>query len=50
MAEGHLPEWTTPSGHHQGWVSNTPQQTGIYLFQLIADNRVLTTRSWMINQ
>jgi hypothetical protein len=50
MAEGHLPEWTTPNGQHQGWVSNTPQQTGIYLFQLIADNRVLTARSWMINQ
>ena len=50
MAEGHLPEWTTPSGHHQGWVSNTPQRAGVYLFQLINGGRVLTTRTWILNQ
>ena len=50
MTEGHLPEWTTPDGHHQGWISDVPSGSGIYLIQLIAEGRVLTTHSWIINQ
>ncbi|MBT6164002.1 MAG: S8 family serine peptidase [Crocinitomicaceae bacterium] len=49
-AEGSLPEWTTWNGHHQGWVSTTQDQAGIYFFQLLTGNRLLTTEPLMINQ
>jgi subtilisin family serine protease len=50
VIEGAIPEWTTWNGGFQGWVQHLQAPAGIYQFQLIGDNKPLTSSALIVGQ